>query len=285
MLESLVEPSVKLFGSVIQPYLGYFDPLRDSLRKAEMRITLEEYLSVLLFLCLITLMASVMAGSLLITLFLVFAAYSYTLSIIISFGLAAGVFAVGYIYPSLMVKGIQKEIDKSLPFATFYMATTASSGINPVEIFKVLSLRKGRIGAEAKKIYTNVKTLGMNLPLALQRSAAKTPSDDFADLLWGMMSVITAGGDLEGYLKGKTVTLMAKYRRAINDYAKMITLYTEIYITLVIVGSLFFIILISIISPMTGVSTLMVQTFLVFFFIPFLSIGFIVLLKSISPTE
>ena len=285
MFESLANTSVKLFGSIIKPYIGYFDPLKDGLSKAEIKLSIEEYLSTLLLLSLTGFVVSLISGSLLITLFLPFAAYSYTLSIIISFCIAGGIFTLGYIYPSIVYKGIQKEIDKSLPFATFYMATTASSGVNPVELFKVLSLRKGRIGMEAKKIYNNVKTLGINLPTALQRSAVKSPSDDFSDLLWGMMSVITAGGDLEEYLKNKTETLMSKYRRSLNDYAKMITLYTEIYITLVIVGSLFFIILISIISPMTGMSTLFVQTFLVFFFVPLISIGFIVLLKSISPTE
>lgn len=285
MLEKLANLSMKIFGSLIKPYLGYFDPLREDLRKADMKVNIQEYVSTLLFLSLIILMISVIFGSLFITLFLPFAAYSYTLSIIISFGLAAGVFFIGYIYPSVRVKSVEREIDKSLPFATFYMATTASSGVNPVEMFKVLSLRKGIIGAEAKKIYTNVKTLGINLSAALQRAASKTPSDDFADLLWGMMSVITAGGNLEDFLKSKTETLMSKYRRRLNDYAKMITLYTEIYITLVIVGSLFFIILISIMSPMTGLSTLFVQSFLVFLFVPLISIGFIVLLKGISPTE
>jgi hypothetical protein len=80
------------------------------------------------------------------------------------------------------------------------------------------------------------------------------------------------------------------YRRALQDYSKMISFYTEIYITLMIVGSLFFIVLLAVMSPVgesaSGrASTLMLQTFLVFFFIPLVSIAFIVLLKAISPSE
>ena len=86
-------------------------------------------------------------------------------------------------------------------------------------------------------------------------------------------------------MRGKTRTFMSQYRRSLNDYAKQISMYTEIYITLVIIGSLFFIVLISIISPLTGGGTLFIQTFLVFFFIPLVSMGFIVLLKGISPSE
>lgn len=285
MLEKLGKSSSRMFGGIVSPYLGYFDSLKDDLRKAEMPITLQEYLSLSVLVSLIAFVLLIVVGSLLITFFIPSPIYSYTLSIIISLVGAGGTFFFTTMYPSIESKGIQKEIDKTLPFATFYMATTASSGVGPLEVFKVLSMREGKIGSEAKKIYNNVTKLGANLTTAIQKTAQKSPSPAFADLLWGMISVITAGGDLEGYLKGKTATLMAKYRRNLNDYAKAITLYTEVYITLVIVGSLFSIILISIISPMTGVSTLLLQTFLIFFFIPLISVAFIVLLKAVSPTE
>ena len=83
---------------------------------------------------------------------------------------------------------------------------------------------------------------------------------------------------------------MELYRRSLNEYSKMISFYTEIYITLMIVGSLFFIVLLAVMLPIGGSasgksSTLMLQTFLVFFFTPLVSVGFIVLLKAISPSE
>jgi flagellar protein FlaJ len=125
----------------------------------------------------------------------------------------------------------------------------------------------------------------MDINTALQRAAVRSPSTKFAELLWGMVSILTTGGNLESYLRGRTKTAMAQYRRALNDYAKTIALYTEIYITLIIVGSLFFIILLAIISPLVGGNTLFLQTFLVFFFIPLVSVGFIMVLKGASPTE
>jgi flagellar protein FlaJ len=130
-----------------------------------------------------------------------------------------------------------------------------------------------------------VKSLGLDMVTALEKAANRTPSPTFGELLWGMVSVLTTGGDMESYLQGKTRSAMAQYRRTLNDYAKAIAFYTEIYITLVIVGSLFFIILLSIISPLVGGSTLFLQTFLVFFFIPLVSMGFIMLLKGASPIE
>jgi len=280
------ELSFKLFGNLTEPHLDYFDTLKTNLKKADMKTPLHEYVCSMLLYSIITFIISITAGSVLITFtILYYILYSYSLAVILSFIFAGVVFFFGYYYPSIKAKDIQTKIDRSLPFSVFYMTTTASSGIDPVEIFRMLSLRGGAIGSEAKRIYNNVKTLGMVLTAAMQKTATRTPSTAFADLLWGMSSIITAGGDLEAYLIEKTKTFMAQYVRTLNDYSKQIYIYTEIYITLIIVGTLFFIILISIVAPLIGVSVLFLQAFLVFFFIPLVSIGFIVLLRTISPMQ
>ena len=277
--------ALKIFGGLIEPYLDYFDSLRLNLKKARMMQEIDEYVSLLLLSSTIAFVVIMVFVSFFLTIAIPIPEYTVTLSIILSFVGAGLVFAFGFYYPSIKTGGLRHNIEKSLPFAAFYMTTSSSSGINPVEIFNVVSMRGGVIGDEAKRIYTNVKTLGMDLTTALHKAAMRSPSPLFSDLLWGMMSVITTGGDLEAYLKSKTESLMGQYRRSLNDYAKSITLYTEIYITLIIVGSLFFIILIAIMAPMVGTGILFIQAFIVFFFIPMVSMGYIVLLKSISPTE
>lgn len=289
----LKEMAFKLFGSLTKPYVDYFDSLNRSLKRSMMRISLHEYLTEIIFLSFLTLMASMILGSVFITLLFPFEPtifYTYTLSIIISFIFAGMVFFIGYYYPSLKSKSIETQINRNLPFAVFYMATSASSGIMPTEIFRLLASKGGMIGEEAGKIYNNVNSLGMGLNDSIARVAERTPSSQFADLLYGMSSTITTGGDLGKYLSGKAKSFMNLYRRALSDYSKMISFYTEIYITLMIVGSLFFIVLLAVMSPvgnssMGRTSTLMLQTFIVFFFIPLVSMGFIVLLKAISPSE
>jgi flagellar protein FlaJ len=277
--------AIRLFGDISRPYLGYFESLRGSLKTADIKIPLHEYVSTMLLVSVVSWVLFMLIGTVMITYSLIYTAYSYTLAILLSFPFAGGVFFASYYYPNLKAKSVKTQIDRSLPFAVFYMATSASSGVNPTQIFKMLAERGGPIGVEAKKIYNDVVTMGMNVSDAMQKAATRSPSPQFADLLWGMMSIITTGGNVEAYLRGKTRTFMAQYRRSLNDYAKQISMYTEIYITLVIIGSLFFIVLISIISPLTGGGTLFIQTFLVFFFIPLVSMGFIVLLKGISPSE
>lgn len=283
----------RLFGSLTKPYLDYFDTLNRNIRRAMMEVSLHEYVCIIIFLSFLTLLASIILGSVFIAFAFPFEStifYSYTLSIIISFVFAGVVFFIGYYYPSLKSKSIETSVNRNLPFAVFYMATSASSGILPTEIFRLLSSKGGIIGREAGKVYNNVNSLGMSLNDSIQKVAERTPSGHFSDLLYGMSSTITTGGDLGKYLSGKAKSYMNMYRRSLEEYSKMISFYTEIYITLMIVGSLFFIVLLAVMSPVGAsaggrASTLLLQTFLVFFFTPLVSIGFIVLLKAISPSE
>ncbi len=285
----LTRTASTLFRPIVEPHIDYFDSLGENLRKGKIPVPVADYMSTILFLTLLTFILSFLAwaflGVLLPPDLAANTAYAFTTGFIIACCLAGAVLLAGFYYPGMKAAGIRKEIDRSLPFAAFYMATSASSGLNPVEIFRILSLKSGVIGKEAKKIYTNVKSLGQNLSHALQRTAASSPSTDFADLLWGLSTVVTSGGNLEEYLKSKTEALMNKYRRTLNDYSKSISLYTEIYITLVVVGTVLFIVLTAIMAPLAGFQVLFIQTFLVFFLIPLVSMAFIIILKSISPSE
>ena len=276
--------SYKIFGGIVNPYSDYFDNLSLQLKHAAMKYSSEEYVSILLFSSLIAFIVVILAGSFYITLTTTYAFYSYTLSIVLSFVAAGGVFFIGYFYPNIKAKGIQAKINKNLPFSTIYMATAASSDVTPADLFKIVSLKEGEIGKECERIYRDIHMLGMDVSTAITKAANRTPSAKFSELLWGMLSVIRRGGNIEEYLSGKASEAMGDYRRSLNDYSKQISFYTEIYVTLVIVGTLFFIVLSSIMSPLVGGDILMMQTFLVFFFIPLVSVGFLLLLKNLSPT-
>lgn len=277
--------SYRLFGRLVDPYSDYLDSLGSQLKHAKMKCLPEEYVSMLILSSLITFIVVIMAGSFYITLTTTYAFYSFTLSIVISFVAAAGVFFLGYYYPNMKAKVIQNRIDKTLPFSTIYMATAASSDVHPAELFKIVSMKGGDVGKECERIYRDVHMLGMDISTSITKAANRTPSAKFSELLWGMLSVIRRGGNLEDYLTEKSKEFMSDYRRTLNEYSKQISFYTEIYITLIIVGTLFFIVLSSIMSPLVGGDILFIQTFLVFFFIPLISVGFLMLLKSISPTE
>ncbi|MBN2042376.1 MAG: type II secretion system F family protein [Candidatus Aenigmarchaeota archaeon] len=277
--------SQRLFGDLIRPYADYFDPLKFSLKQARIKYTVEEYLSTLIFGSFIAFMISVMGMVVLITITTGSATYAYTLSLVISAVFSFVVFLMGYYYPNIRGKNIKTKIERSLPFTVVYMSTAASANITIADLFKTTSMRGGEIGMECRRIYRDIKMLGMDPVTAITKAANRTPSPMFAELLWGVLSVVERGGNLAAYLTEKSKEFMNHYRRMLNDYSKQVTFYTEIYVTLIIVGTLFFLVMTSIMSPMVGGNTLLLQTFLVFFFIPLISAGFIVLLRSIYPSD
>ena len=68
--------------------------------------------------------------------------------------------------------------------------------------------------------------------------------------------------------------------------AKKLSLFVEIYMTLIIVGAIFFIIISSIISSLSqGFDTVLIQSFIVFIVFPLVSTGFIIMVKAISPVN
>ncbi|MBI4177024.1 MAG: type II secretion system F family protein [Candidatus Aenigmarchaeota archaeon] len=283
----------KYVGDVVKPYLKHFDPLKEELLKADMRVSLHEYVSSMTFVSFMILMI----GWPTLSLFLGFAfgyarvasvALAVTLSFTASLMLSIASFAGMYYYPSLSASSRKRKIENSLPFGTMYMATIASSGAPPSKMFKIISdfSEFGELSREVSRIYTDTEVFGMDIKTALQKASERTPSEKFKDLLWGLSTIITTGGDMSGYLREKSKSYMVDFRRSIKDYADQMSLYIEMYITLIIVGSVFFLILSAVMTAISPTSAVIsIQFFVIFIFLPLISIGFIFLSKGVSPTE
>jgi archaellum biogenesis protein FlaJ (TadC family) len=79
---------------------------------------------------------------------------------------------------------------------------------------------------------------------------------------------------------------MEDYRRRIRKYSQDLSVYVEIYMTLIMTGSIFFIVLSSTMSLISGgLGTAALQTFIVLVLLPLLSLGFILMIKGLSPLE
>jgi flagellar protein FlaJ len=276
-----------VYGDLSRSIKPYFIDVKDNLHKANLNYTLEEYLSIMLL--------SVSIAFFLETLLLAFFFGLFLgplVAVILAFTLAAsmsaGMFFFFYSYPGTLVKHRRSQIKKVLPFAISYLATIASSRISPFLMFKTLGRFKeyGFLSKEAESIVKDVEVFGMNVSTAIKKEARRTPSKEFSDLLWGINGIITSGGDLAQYLHSKSESYMIDYRRRIRKYSQDLSLYVEIYLTLIITGSIFFLVLTAVISTISGgTEVILIQSFIVFLLLPLLSAGFIVIIKSVSPLE
>ena len=93
---------------------------------------------------------------------------------------------------------------------------------------------------------------GLELTESIEKVSVKIPSESFKDFLLGLRTIIKTGGDLRRYLEEKADTSIDDYKRRIEEYGKSLSILLEIYITVVVVGSIFALILSTVLGLFAG---------------------------------
>lgn len=287
-LDTYIRISAAVFNRYVETHLDSFKQLHSDLRQAGMGMMLREYLSVCFFTALLTALLSFSASLSVLMLLGKTLAVALVLSVIITAAASLGIFILAMEYPATKAAERKRDIDNNLPFATLYMNTIAGTGSPPYTIFRLLADFKeyGEVSKESQKIVEAVEVMGQDIEVSLQRTAETTPSNNFRDLLWSMITTIVRGGDLKILLQQKSALLMEDYRRRMEEYTNDLSMYVEVYITLVIVGSIFSIVMFTIMGSISGFASLRaIQEVMVYVFLPLASTVFIVLLKLTSPVS
>lgn len=294
------DAAVKLFGGIVQSrLLGPFKPLGASMRKAGMHVSMIEYLSAALLTSAATLAGVSAAFSviLVVSLSVIMPGLAFSTRLLMSLiaGAAAGllsavlIFSMYYAYPSVYMNERKKRIEGALPFTILYLTTMAGGGTSPVVMFTTLAKFEGygEMSKEAKKIVEEIDVLGLDVLTALKNAAQRTPSQQLADLLWGMATLLEAGGDLKAYLREQAKTAMNAYRLRLKQFSQQLAMLIEMYITVVIVGSVFFMVLTAIMGAMSGADLQGVivgsQLGVVFIGLPVAVTGFLLIARGMSP--
>lgn len=288
MLEKYAEFCYSQVGSYVLDYVDYFEELRPQLAKADIQVSLPEYISMIAF----SSMSAFVLSLFTVTAVLAISsgAAGAILGLAVSITVAGATLLGFYIYPSVMIRNRASKIRDSLPFAAMYMSTLAGTGTQMSDIFKTLGEQEdeyGEIAREARKIDRDIETFGMDVSEALQRAADRTPSKDFKDMMWGLNHVITSGGSMRDFLRERAQNLMDDYQRRVEEFSDKLGLLVEMYITLVIVGSIIFTsmsaVMSSLLTNTSGNALVTIQVFSIFFGLPIISAMFIVLIKGLAP--
>lgn len=280
--------AMRYLDKYIEPHLEVFTDLKKDLKRSGMRKTLEEYLSTSLLMCIILFIIELPIFSLIFSLLNLGFLFSFFMAITASVLVCSFFFLMFINYPKFLIRDKARSIDKTLPFAGIYLSTIASSRLPPHKIFEIFSKFKeyGEVSYETKRIVADMKMFGLNVYDSLEKAIDRTPSKDLRDLFWTILSTLKAGGDLHAYLNEKSKSFLADYRRRLDEFSQSLSIYLEIYLTALVLGTIFFIILTSIMSGFTGMvaeNIIFVQFFLIFLFVPLISIAFIILIQSASP--
>lgn len=287
MLERYASFCYDQIGSYTLEYLDYFEDLRPQLSKANFPVSLPEYVSAMLLTAFFIWMSSLTILGTLLMLGSGLTGFIYGLIISL---ISGTVTLVGfYLYPSIIMKSRASKIRDTLPFAAMYLSTLAGTGTSLPKLFKVLSEvdEYGEVAKEAERISRDIETFNMDTSEALKNAAERTPSEDFKNLMWGMNHTLTSGGSLRSFLRERSEALMNDYRRRVEEFSETLSLLVEMYITVVIVGSIIFTsmsLVMSSFSPnMSAAMIVRIQVLSIFIGLPFISGMFILLVSGLSP--
>ncbi|HZD44424.1 MAG TPA: type II secretion system F family protein, partial [Methanomicrobiales archaeon] len=189
------------------------------------------------------------------------------------------------LYPGIVAGERRRNIDSTLPYAINYVTAMSTAGITPAEIFRLLgeSTIYGESAVEARYIAREIDIFGRDLIDAMRIVSTVTPSDRMKEFLQGAMAAISSGSNLTEYFRTKAHQYALENRQEQKTFLETLGLIAESYVTALVAGTLFLIILQSIMSILSGQSDPIFLYVVIYMIVPFGSIMFVILIDSMTP--
>jgi flagellar protein FlaJ len=281
----------QLVGRRSSRFFPLFKDLESSLKKSGMKTNFKAYVSTTILASLIV-SASLMLA---VPLFLFFILdLSLVLSLLFGVGLSllAGAITIiaFYTYPSYRADSLKRALEDDLPFTAGYMSILAGAGVPPDFIWRSLAQVDTQLAVSivSKNVVRDVELFGFDVISALETMSKRTPSERFKEMVEGFISVVHSGGNLVKYLRNRSQQYMKLKQIALKRFSDSLAVLAEFYVTLMVAGSLIFVVMLAVMSMLGGGgfgsldSRLMLQL-LTYIGLPIGSIVFLVVLDMISP--
>ncbi len=208
------------------------------------------------------------------------------LAVIVSFVVVGGItFVIFNLYPAFVAGNRKRNIDATLPYAINYVTAMSSAGIPPAEIFRQLgeSPMYGECSVEARYIALEIDLFGRDLIDSLRIISSTTPSLRMKEFLQGAMGCVSSGSNLTDYFRTKADQYALENRQTQRLFLETLGLISESYVTAMVAGPLFLIILQSIMSILSHQTQPLFLYAIIYLLIPFGSIMFVILISSMTP--
>lgn len=189
------------------------------------------------------------------------------------------------VYPGFIAGERKGSIDKNLPYAVTFMYALSRGGMNVIEILRSISKcadTYGEVAREVDVVIRDMDFFGNDLRTALHSICEITPSENFRDLMYNLLTVIDSGGNISVYFRDKSEQYLNKARVEQKGFLETLGLIAESYVTAFVAGPLFIIILGVMMSVMGSGSEVMIYA-IIYAVIPIGSMMFVVMVDIITP--
>ncbi len=186
--------------------------------------------------------------------------------------------------PGSRAKARGKNMNMRIPYALNYISAMASAGVNVDIIFKSLGEQEiyGECAKEAQGIYRDMAYFGRDSVTAMRRAIVRSPSDKWQEFLQGSITTVTSGGNLQLYFGSKAERFMWENRQEQKSFIDMMGLMAETYVTAVVAGPLFLIVMMSIMGMLGGEGPGSLYL-IVYMLLPVANFGFAFSLAAMTP--
>ena len=270
----------------ISPLLPNFPRYKEAFEQAGLSIIYESYISTAILLSIIA-MGPTAVVSLLVLSFILH--ITTLVAIVESIGLGAATFvlslALWIVYPLQRRRSFKAKLESQLPYSFGILGVLSAGGINIERMFERIAVSESNpiLASLARRFIRNIKIFGLDTETALREVARHSPSASFAKMLDSIAVAFKTTGSVHDLIMFESTRLLSeksdKLKKKIGDLAIM----AELYITLVVVGPIIFIVMLSILQllPYSGsLPSIPIINALVFIGIPVISIGFALMLDS-----
>jgi flagellar protein FlaJ len=202
-------------------------------------------------------------------------------------GMGGLVYALFMLYPGFQASERKAKIDMQLPYAVTFMYALSKGGMNIIDVFRAIADSEDTYGEVSKEIDSIVRDMdyfGHDLRTALSSASETTPSDRFQDLIYNLLTVIDSGGNIPNYFRDKSEQYLLKAEVDQKGFLETLGLLAESYVTAFVAGPLFIIIMGVMMAVMGSGTTTMVYA-IIYAVLPVGSLMFVVMISIITPTE
>ncbi|ABE51436.1 type II secretion system F family protein [Methanococcoides burtonii] len=201
--------------------------------------------------------------------------------------LGGGIYGMFMLYPKFQASERKGDIDRQLPYAVTFMYALSKGGMNIIEVFRLLSRSGSTYGEVSKEINAIIREMdyfGYDMKTAISNISERSPSDRFNELMDNLITIIDSGGSIPRYFQDKAEQYLQKTSIDEKGFLETLGLLAESYVTAFVAGPLFIIIMGVMMAVMGSGSEVMVYA-IIYAVLPIGSLMFVVMISIITPSE
>lgn len=195
-----------------------------------------------------------------------------------------GTYRVRWYLPQYVAGERSRRIDSTLKRNVAFLFALSRSGMPFSQVLRTLSAHTPVYGETAREFQVTVKDvdlLGADLVSGVERTSARTPSDELEEFTENLASVLRSGGSLSDFLRDQYEYFLEEESAQQDRFIELLGTLAEAYVTVFVAGMLFLITILVVVGLLLG-GTLSFLQVLVYVVLGLANLGFIVYLDTIT---